>query len=114
MRTVNAPSSMQLGPVHFLMLGSYAPHDRDSEQYRWLLQDLAHLDRAKTPWLVAAMHCPWYNSNTAHYGEGDVMQDAFEEVVYQHGVDVVFAGYVAMVVAGRHDTMCILQARARV
>lgn len=56
------------------MLGSYAPHDRDSEQYRWLLQDLAHLDRAKTPWLVAAMHCPWYNSNTAHYGEGDIMQ----------------------------------------
>ncbi len=64
----------QLGPVHFLMLGSYAPHTRDSEQYRWLIQDLAHLDRSKTPWVIAAMHAPWYNSNTAHYGEGNAMQ----------------------------------------
>lgn len=86
--------SFDAGPVHFLMLGSYADVGRGSAQYAWLLDDLASFDRAKTPWLVVAMHCPWYNSNTAHYGEGDEMQKAMEDTLYEHGADIVFSGHV--------------------
>ena len=40
------------------------------------------------------MHAPWYNSNHAHYGEGEPMREAMEGLFYQYGVDVVFAGHV--------------------
>ena len=35
-----------------------------------------------------------YNSNTAHAGEMDDMLAVMEDALYQHGVDVVFAGHV--------------------
>ena len=35
-----------------------------------------------------------YNSNKAHAGEMDDMLAAMEDTLYQHGVDVVFAGHV--------------------
>ena len=38
------------------------------------------------------MQAPWYNSNTAHQGEVDDMRDDLEPILYEHGVDVVFAG----------------------
>ena len=43
-----------------------ADYARVSEQYAWLLRDLAAVDRARTPWLLVVMHAPWYNSNYAH------------------------------------------------
>lgn len=45
--------------MHVTMLGCYVEYGRDSEQYKWLLQDLAAVDRGRTPWLVVAMHAPW-------------------------------------------------------
>ena len=35
-----------------------------------------------------------YNSNKAHQHEVDDMMEAMEGTLYQHGVDVVFAGHV--------------------
>ncbi len=49
----------QVAGVHVTMLGCYVEYRRDSEQYKWLLQDLAGVDRGRTPWLVVAMHAPW-------------------------------------------------------
>ncbi len=152
------------------MLPPSAAYGRSSEQYAWLLRDLAALDRARTPWVIAVFHAPWYNSNYAHQvraaswqlpspsaaspagvlpalvvsllpgaargapvatqtpysgrgklvlplvgapravgvrqgrqptmhrpmsplqGEGDAMRDSMEDLLYQHGVDLVFAG----------------------
>jgi UDP-2,3-diacylglucosamine pyrophosphatase LpxH len=58
--------------------------------------DLAKVDRAKTPWLIAMLHAPWYNSNTAHQGEKESvdMMAAMETLLYQHNVDILFAGHV--------------------
>ncbi|XP_068660156.1 probable purple acid phosphatase 20 [Aristolochia californica] len=80
--------------VHVLMLGSYAEFDLESAQYQWLQADLAKVDREKTPWVFALIHAPWYNSNTAHQGEGDQMKEAMEELLYEARVDAVFAGHV--------------------
>ena len=42
------------------------------------------------------MHCPWYNSNTAHYIEFQIvdMRDSMESLFYKYKVNVVFAGHV--------------------
>ncbi|MQL76089.1 hypothetical protein Taro_008482 [Colocasia esculenta] len=82
------------GAVHVVMLGSYAEFNPGSDQYRWLQTDLASVDRKKTPWVVALIHAPWYNTNEAHQGEGEDMRQAMEGVLYKARVDVVFAGHV--------------------
>lgn len=82
------------GAVHVVMLGSYAPFNASSDQYRWLARDLAAVDRRATPWLVVLLHAPWYNTNAAHQGEGEAMRMAMERLLFQARVDVVFAGHV--------------------
>lgn len=79
---------------HIIMLGSYADFDRDSDQYKWLANDLAKINRSRTPWVVVLLHAPWYNSNLAHQGEGESMRVAMEEMLYKSRVDVVFSGHV--------------------
>lgn len=80
--------------THIIMLGSYAEFSSDSDQYKWLANDLAKIDRSITPWVVVLLHAPWYNSNLAHQGEGESMRVAMEEMLYNSRVDVVFAGHV--------------------
>ena len=81
------------GAVHVIMLGSYTDFDSDSHQYKWLVEDLANVDRRRT-WVIALIHAPWYNTNEAHQGEGKDMRIAMEELLYGGHVDVVFAGHV--------------------
>lgn len=86
--------SFEVAGAHILMLGSYTDFDADSDQYKWLEADLASVDRMKTPWLIALLHAPWYNTNDAHRGEGESMRKAMEELLYKARVDAVFAGHV--------------------
>jgi hypothetical protein len=46
-----------------------------------------------TPWTVARIHVPWYNSNIAHQREKEPveMKAAMEGLIYQARVDVVLA-----------------------
>ncbi|KAH0971615.1 hypothetical protein GBA52_023771 [Prunus armeniaca] len=92
--TSNLYYSFEVAGTHVIMLGSYVEFDAESDQYRWLQADLAKIDRKKTPWLVVLLHAPWYNTNTAHQGEGESMRQAMEELLYNARVDVVFAGHV--------------------
>ncbi|KAF0889504.1 hypothetical protein E2562_024559 [Oryza meyeriana var. granulata] len=82
------------GAVHVIMLGSYTGYAAGTAQHRWLQADLAGINRGKTAFVVALVHAPWYNSNTAHRGEGDAMRAAMEELLYGTRVDAVFAGHV--------------------
>ncbi|XP_057549566.1 purple acid phosphatase 22-like [Amaranthus tricolor] len=92
--TSNLYYSFDVYGAHIIMLGSYTDHDVDSAQYTWLQNDLAKIDRSKTPWIIVLLHAPWYNSNTAHKGEGESMRRAMEDMLYNARVDVVFAGHV--------------------
>ena len=47
------------------------------------------------PWLVAALHAPWYSSYKAHYKEAECMRVAMEKLLYSYGVDIVFNGHVS-------------------
>ncbi|KAK8468465.1 hypothetical protein PHAVU_006G041100 [Phaseolus vulgaris] len=86
--------SFEVAGVHIIMLGSYADYDEYSEQYRWLKEDLSKVDRKRTPWLLVLFHVPWYNSNTAHQGEGADMMAAMEPLLNAASVDLVLAGHV--------------------
>ncbi|KAB2631732.1 purple acid phosphatase 22-like [Pyrus ussuriensis x Pyrus communis] len=92
--TSNLYYSFEVAGTHVIMLGSYADFDVKSDQYKWLQADLAKIDRKVTPWIVVLLHAPWYNTNTAHKGEGESMRKAMEELLYNARVDVVFAGHV--------------------
>ncbi|GAQ84117.1 Purple acid phosphatases superfamily protein [Klebsormidium nitens] len=86
--------SFEAAGAHVLMLGSYTEYHPGSPQYKWLEEDLSQVDRSKTPWLIAVFHAPWYNSNFAHQGEGDLMKAAMEGLLYSARVDIVFSGHV--------------------
>jgi len=87
--------SYEAGPVHVLGLpGSYAETHRTSPQWNFAAEDLERVDRVRTPWVVVMFHTPWYNSNSVHYEEGLKHQWDMEELLYQHGVDLVFNGHV--------------------
>ncbi|RYG52446.1 hypothetical protein EON66_09740, partial [archaeon] len=85
---------IRIGAVHYIMLSSYTDFSSTSDQYAWLVTELASIDRNLTPWVVATLHAPWYNSNQAHQGEGEAMREAMEQLLFNAGVDVVFSGHV--------------------
>ncbi|XP_024156917.2 purple acid phosphatase 18-like [Rosa chinensis] len=74
--------SFEVASAHIIMLGSYTDYDEYSYQYKWLKDDLSKVDRQKTPLLLVLFHVPWYNSNIAHQGEGDIMMVAMEPLLY--------------------------------
>eukprot|EP00249_Psilotum_nudum_P022572 c28570_g1_i1 orf=365-2203(-) len=86
--------SFDAGGIHFIMLGGYVDYNRTGLQYAWLEQDLAKVDRSITPWLIAVWHPPWYNSYSSHYREAECMRLEMEDLLYDNGVDIVFAGHV--------------------
>lgn len=80
--------------AHIIVLSSYSPFVKYTPQYKWLEAEFKKVDRKKTPWLIVIMHAPIYNSNSAHYMEGESMRAAFESWFVQYRVDMVFAGHV--------------------
>jgi len=87
--------SFDAGLAHVVMLCSYCNSGKESLQYQWLEQDLVGVDRSKTPWVVGAWHAPWYTSNHGHsMKETKEMREHMEELIHQHGVDIVFSGHV--------------------
>jgi acid phosphatase len=61
-------------------------------QYKWLQQDLASVDRRKTPWVIVMSHRPMYSSASSSYQKN--VRDAFEGLLLQYGVDAYLSGYV--------------------
>jgi hypothetical protein len=88
--------SFESGGVHFLMLASYENFSEGSDQLAWLRRDLANVDRKATPWLVAVLHAPWYNSNFDHQHEREEyqMKASMERLLRDAGLDAMFAGHV--------------------
>ena len=66
--------------------GPFAP---TGAQLAWLKNDLASVDRKKTPWVIAGGHRPWYVSTS----ECTDCQKAFEPLLLEYGVDLVLHGH---------------------
>jgi len=88
--------SYEAGPAHVISVSSFFPggFGAGSALTKWLVGDLASIDRAKTPWVLVSLHAPWYNSNTEHQGDGEAMRVALEPLFVKAGVAAVFSGHV--------------------
>jgi hypothetical protein len=88
--------SYEVGPAHVISLASFYPggFSSSSPLTQWLKADLASIDKAKTPWVLVSLHAPWYNSNTAHQGDGEEMRAALEDMLVKGGVSAFFTGHV--------------------
>lgn len=85
--------SVNMGPAHMVYLSNYADFHVGSDQYNWLVNDLATFNRKTTPWLLATFHAPFYSSYTTHYLENECMREAMETLLYENGVDVILNGH---------------------
>jgi hypothetical protein len=54
--------------------------------------DLAAVDRTKTPWVFARTHRPMYSSQVSSYETN--VRNAFEPILLHYGVDAYFAGHI--------------------
>ena len=78
------------------MMSSYTDYNQGSPQLEWLKDDLASIDRAKTPFVVGVLHAPWYNSNTHHSNETEefFFAQSAEDLMHDYKVDLILAGHV--------------------
>lgn len=77
---------------------------RSSGQYAWLKRDLASIDRGRTPWVIVAMHVPWYSSNEQHQGEVCIQQQPLI-----CAFDSVHLAVASLFICVRHGLACIMQ-----
>merc|ERR1719494_801376 len=78
--------------VHMIMMSTEHDYSPGSEQYKWLENDLKHVDRSITPWVILGGHRPMYASQKL-YGDFVVaahMRELFEELLYKYRVDLAF------------------------
>lgn len=69
--------------------GSYL-NNTSYQQYQWLINDLAKVNRTKTPWIIAMSHRPMYSSGVSSYQAH--LRSAFQSLLIQNGVDVYLSG----------------------
>jgi len=87
--------SYDFGSLHTVVLSSEHDCSDGSRQKAWLTQDLAKVDRTRTPWLVVELHRPMYNNEnySGDYNVAVAFQAAFEDVLVEYNVDLVLAGH---------------------
>lgn len=78
--------------------GPFGPIDgswKDNEayaQWKWLNNDLASVDRRKTPWVFVMSHRPMYSSQVAGYQKH--VRNAFEPLLFKYNVDAYISGHI--------------------
>ncbi|GLD99809.1 hypothetical protein PINS_up008537 [Pythium insidiosum] len=87
--------SVDVGLTHHVVLSSEHDASPGSPMRRWLQQDLASVDRARTPWLLVHIHRPLYCSVAfgGDFTRSLLLRDALETLFLQHRVDVVVSGH---------------------
>ncbi|KAF9219062.1 Metallo-dependent phosphatase [Gyrodon lividus] len=69
------------------------PFGYPNEQFDWLENDLASVDRKKTPWVIVGLHRPWYIATKAS-NACLACQKAFEPLMVKYGVDLYMQGHI--------------------
>lgn len=87
--------SFDYGSVHNVMVSSEHDCSPGSDQYKWLVKDLASVDRSKTPWIILTGHRPMYNSEqyASDYKVAQNMQKMYEDVLHKYQVDLAYWGH---------------------
>jgi len=91
--------SIERGPLHVICLDSYSSLQPDSEQYKWLENDIAN---SPTKWKIVALHTPFFScgphgrlggDNTPVELEMADLRQYIMPLLEEHGVSMVFSGH---------------------
>jgi len=85
--------SFNYGSAHIIHLSSETDYSVNSDQHKWLENDLKLINRNLSPWVIAMFHRPWYSSNTAR-PDAEAMRVSLEPLLNQYKVDIAISGYV--------------------
>lgn len=103
--------SYEVGNIHFTLMSTEQDFQVGTEQYHWLLSDLASVDRyynfdwltnqfrTKTPWLIFGGHRPMYvDSNSdigpdSDQGVARNLQENIEPLLLKYNVNLVLWGH---------------------
>ncbi|TMW64559.1 hypothetical protein Poli38472_011439 [Pythium oligandrum] len=87
--------SVDIGLTHHVMISSEHDFTPSSVMYKWLEQDLAQVDRRKTPWLILHTHRPLYCSVrfAGDYKLSLSLRRHLEPLLAKYHVDLVFSGH---------------------
>lgn len=83
--------SFEQGSVHFLMLNTEMSSRNSSRQWSFVQNDLAQVNRSRTPWLLVFGHRQMYSNNVM--GPQNDMGD-LEPLFLQYKVDIAFWGHI--------------------
>ncbi|KAL7550810.1 hypothetical protein ACHAWF_014017, partial [Thalassiosira exigua] len=92
----NAYYSFAYGPTKHVVISAYSSMDPDSLQYNWLVEELESVDRAVTPWVLATIHTPLYNTFHQHKNDPQILaaKEHLEPLFLKYHVNVLFTGHV--------------------
>ncbi|EER05839.1 Nucleotide pyrophosphatase/phosphodiesterase, putative [Perkinsus marinus ATCC 50983] len=88
--------SFDSGLVHYVMMSTEHNWLNGSAQHKWLENDLANVDRKKTPWVIVTGHRAMYQSCKGFDVDDDVGRHLISDVapvLRKHHVDVYVAGH---------------------
>ncbi|KAI0511728.1 hypothetical protein KFK09_012360 [Dendrobium nobile] len=88
--------SIEQATVHFTVISTEHEWNVDSEQYNWINEDLASIDRRRTPWSIFLGHRPMYSSSESSIlpNVDDGFVKSIEPLLMKNKVDLVFFGHV--------------------
>ena len=92
----NAYYAYNYGPARFIMISSYSSLEPQSTQYMWIEQELKAVDRSVTPWVIAVLHTPVYNTFAVHRHDLQIFAARLhiEPLLTKHNVNMVFTGHI--------------------
>ncbi|CAE7714124.1 PAP9, partial [Symbiodinium microadriaticum] len=91
--------SYDIGLIHFVGMSTEHDYTVGSEQYIWIDEDLASVNRTKTPWIIFGGHRAMYlNSNYVDgvTSDGVVMDNLIanvEPLIWKYRVNLAFWGH---------------------
>jgi hypothetical protein len=91
--------SYEIGLIHFTMMSTESNFTIGSPQWNFLKNDLASVNRTKTPWLIFTGHRGMYvDSDLTGYQNSDVevmelLQANIEPLLYEYQVNLAFSGH---------------------
>jgi len=91
--------SFNFGNIHFVLMSTEHNFDIGSEQYRFLENDLASVNRSNTPWVIFSGHRPMYIDSTAWDGPAsdqmvaEELRRNVESLLFKYKVDLALWGH---------------------
>ncbi len=81
--------SLNSGAAHFVMMNNEVASEPGTDQYNWLVADLASVDRDETPWVVLLGHRQMWDAQL-----GDDYLKQYEDLLLDFKVDLAVWGHV--------------------